>query len=120
MPVESWYHVLRGRSGGGLLSFAFAPIRRAAGRVGERYAEFSTRRPYAASLATAGVMLSQADILAQQMMMDVPKGTSWRERFERHDKQRTFAITTWGTLHYGLPQKAWYRTMDRVFGATGG
>jgi hypothetical protein len=41
---------------------------------------------------------------------------SFRERLEKHDYQRTLALTVWGTWHYGIPQKYWYMSLDRFFG----
>lgn len=94
--------------------------------IGNRYASFSQRRPYTCSSLTAFGVLGVADITAQQICLrpeqshnpdtGVENHLSWRERVEKHDWQRTFALTAWGTFHYGFPQKKLYVLLDRVLG----
>mmetsp|Transcript_20195 Transcript_20195/g.51541 ORF Transcript_20195/g.51541 Transcript_20195/m.51541 type:complete len:249 (+) Transcript_20195:186-932(+) len=75
--------------------------------LGRRYADFSDKRPFVCSILTAGTVLSTADIACQTL--------SLREG-ETHDWRRTVALTTWGTWHYGVPQKYFYLLLDRWLG----
>mmetsp|Transcript_102232 Transcript_102232/g.318429 ORF Transcript_102232/g.318429 Transcript_102232/m.318429 type:complete len:257 (-) Transcript_102232:69-839(-) len=77
-------------------------------RVGERYADLSTRFPFRCSVVTAGTVLFSADVTCQ---------TLTRKEGESHDWKRTMALTTWGAWHYGFPQKFLYLQLDRILGS---
>lgn len=75
--------------------------------MGRRYAKFSERRPYVSSVGTAFTVLSVADVSCQ---------TLTRREGEPHDWARTYALSFWGTMHYGFCQKFFYLTLDKMLG----
>jgi len=77
-------------------------------RLGHRYAHISTQHPHSVAAATAGGIITVADLTCQSTVQwDAAHGIDW---------QRTTGLALFATWHYGVPAKYLYLMYDRVLG----
>jgi hypothetical protein len=72
----------------------------------ERYALIADRRPFVCSALTATTLVGLGDLIAQSLS---------HRPGQVYDVRRTLAMSAWGTVFYGGPQKALYLAFQRVF-----
>ena len=77
-------------------------------RLGRRYAQVSTQHPHSVAAATAGGIITGADLTCQSTVQwDAVHGIDW---------QRTAGLALFATWHYGVPAKYLYLMYDRFLG----